>query len=976
MRFGITSRLWLALLLMAVLPLIALQYVLEEYFSESMRRTIVDHLKVTNATKIAQIGSRMQHMLEGAKAVAQLEETRGILKEAVAAGKKGPAKQRLKQYLDIVEPALAGPDEFQNFLLVTLSGDVVLAHLQEADAGVNLYTGPYSQTILGQTVRKSQLSMREVFSGIEISPDSQALTAFFVIPVMDGKHQLGSFVIQLAQDSLHKLISDYSGLGETGEIVIAQRAGDDAVIVAPLRASREKLPLKVVKGSKSALFEALSGSKGVGVRKDYRDVEVLAAWSYLPSLQWGIVVKIDAEEAFHPIRQMHQWSEAILLSIIALVGLVALWLGRSIVRPIKSLTDVSTEIANGDLNRRIPHRFVNDELGDLTQSFNRMADNLQKSQAALLAERQGLAEAVQKRTADLENANAHLLQEIVEHDAAKEGLQLAQTVYQSMTQGVVVTDSKKRIISVNPSYCRITGYTSEDLMGRIAGFNKSGYHDEAFYRNMWETIAQSGHWEGEIWNTAKNGEVFPSWLTISVVRDRQGSVYRYIGVLSDITEQKKAQETIYLQANYDELTMLPNRRLFLDRLEQEVKKARRDKTQVALAFIDLDNFKEINDTFGHEWGDKLLKEAAQRIKTCVREVDTVARLGGDEFTVVLPYVKSNREADRVAQKIIDNLSVPFSLGGDQGYVSASIGITVFPFDGESSVVLLRNADQAMYEAKRLGKNRFSYYTSTMQEASQQRLQLSNELRIAMQNGELEMHYQPIHDLRDSRVVKAEALIRWRRPDGKYIGPDVFIGLAEEIGLIGEIGQYAFESSLHQMQTWEEIASYIVGVSVNLSPRQILGDRSNFQPWLALMKEKDISAEHVTLEITEGTLLDDSPVIRDKLAFLREAGCSFALDDFGTGYSSLSYLKKMNVDFIKVDKSFIRDLAVDQSDYALVEAIIVMAHKLGIKVVAEGVETAEQNGILKEIGCDFVQGYYYAKPMLPQDFINYLKAQIK
>ncbi len=239
-----------------------------------------------------------------------------------------------------------------------------------------------------------------------------------------------------------------------------------------------------------------------------------------------------------------------------------------------------------------------------------------------------------------------------------------------------------------------------------------------------------------------------------------------------------------------------------------------------------------------------------------------------------------------------------------------------------------------------------------------------------------MYFQPIHDLKDLRPVKAEALIRWRRPDGKYVGPDVFIGLAEEIGLIGEIGQFAFEISVREAQVWKEFSPYFIGVTINLSPRQISGDRSNFHHWISLLEEEGISAKDITLEITEGTLLDDSPVIRDKLARLREAGCSIALDDFGTGYSSLSYLKKMNVDFIKVDKSFIRDLAVDQSDYALVEAIIVMAHKLGIKVVAEGVETAEQNDILRKIGCDFVQGYYYARPMPSQDFINYLKAHIK
>lgn len=976
MRFGITPRLWLVLLLMAALPLIVLQQVLDEYFSQSMRKTIIGHLQATTSMKVLQIDSQMRRLQESASLLAQLEDTRSLLKELEARGKSRQLKQHIQQFADMAESVVTSPEGFYDFLLVVPSGDVVLTLKREPELGTNLYTGPYGQTLLSKAVRESQMTMREIFSGIEFYSPSQSLAAFFVVPVMEGKRQLGSLAVQLTHDTLHKLTSDYSGLGETGEVVIAQRSDSDAVIVAPLRTSNEKLPLKVQKESGVALFDALSGEKGVGIRKDYRGVEVLAAWDYLPRLQWGVVAKIDAAEAFRPIRLMHQWSNAMLLSIIALAGLVALWLGRSIVQPVKSLTMVSGEIADGNLGKRIPFRKANDELSDLTRSFNQMAESLQKSQEALLSERRGLAEAIKQRTADLEKTNVHLLQEIAEHGAAKEELLLAQTVYHSMTQGVVVSDSENRIISVNPSYSRITGFSSNELAGRKPGFNKSGYHDEIFYRDMWQTILREGHWEGEIWDRRKNGEVFPAWLAINAVRDKHGSFSRYIGVLSDISEQKKAQETIYLQANYDELTLLPNRRLFLDRLDQEIKKARRGQTQVALIFVDLDNFKEINDSYGHELGDKLLKETAQRIQTCVREVDTVARLGGDEFTVVLPYVRSNREADRVAQKIVDSLSAPFNLGEDQGYVSASIGITVFPFDGDSSVALLRNADQAMYEAKRLGKNRFSYYTATMQQASQQRLQLSNELRAALQNGELEMHYQPIHDLADSAVIKAEALIRWHRRDGKHVGPDVFIGLAEEIGLIGEIGQFAFESSVRQIQAWKEISRSSIGVAINLSPRQISGDRGGLHSLIDFLDDENISAAHVTLEITEGTLLDDNPVIRDRLARLREAGCSIALDDFGTGYSSLSYLKKMNVDFIKVDKSFIRDLAVDQSDYALVEAIIVMAHKLGIKVIAEGVETAEQNDILRKIGCDFVQGYYYARPMPSQDFINYLKAHIK
>ncbi|MDD5180818.1 MAG: EAL domain-containing protein [Gallionellaceae bacterium] len=977
MRFGITPRLWLALLLMAVFPLVALHQMLTGYFGEVMRESIADHLQATTLNKMTQIDSQIVDMQENAQLLAQMSDTKNMLKKLETQYKKrvaAPQYRQLRQhYLEMIDN-IGDFEAFYDLFLIDPSGEILLTNKEEPDLGTNLFTGPYRDTPLGRVVRESQQTLSTGLSEYEIYKPSAAPAAFIATPVMDGSRLMGTLAIQISQDSVNKLTSSSSGLGESGEVVIVQRAGSDAVIVAPLRTSQAKpLELKVSRGTNAALFSAIDGEKGVGVRRDYRGQEVLAAWGYLPRAEWGVVVKIDTDEAFRPIRKMQQWGNALLLAIIALVGLVALWLGRSIVRPIKTLTQLSGEIAGGNLGKRIPPHSANDELGDLAKSFNQMAGSLEQTQNALLAERQELADTVQQRTAELEETNVHLLQEIAEHNASKEELLLAQTVYQSTAQGIVVTDRENSIISVNPAFCRITGFSSDELIGRKPGFNKSGYHDAEFFRDMWQAIQQDGHWEGEIWDRRKGGEAFPIWLSISVVRDKQGDIYRHIGVISDISEQKEAQETIHFQANFDELTRLPNRRLFHDRLEQELKKAHRDSAQVALLFIDLDNFKEINDTLGHEQGDNLLREAARRIQTNLREVDTVARLGGDEFTVVLPYIKSNREVDTVAQKIIDNLAMLFDLGQDIGYVSASVGITIFPFDGNDSAALLQNADQAMYESKRLGKNRFSYYTSTMQDASQQRLQLSNELRVALQKGELEMYFQPIHDLANSELVKAEALIRWHRPAGKFVGPDVFINLAEEIGIIGEIGLFAFESSVHQIRVWEGICQRPISVAINLSPRQISGKQTNFDSWITLLHEAGIPARNITLEITEGTLLDDNSDVRKKITRLREAGCSIALDDFGTGYSSLSYLKKMDVDFLKVDKSFVRDLALDKNDFALVEAIIVMAHKLGIQVIAEGVETAEQRDILKQIGCDFVQGYFYAKPMPPLDFINYLKA---
>lgn len=973
MRFGIFTRLWLATLLVAVLPLIVLQQVLTAYVGRLMHESIVDHLKVMASSKMAQIEGMIDVQQKNTQILAQMRGTKNVLQEIEPIYRKGTGtaayRQARQRYLDMVGN-IGHFESFYDLFLIGPTGEVLLTYKEEPDLGANLFTGPLRNSPLSKMVREAQYTLGTSFSDYEWYAPSAAEAAFIATPVMDGSRLLGVLAIQISQESVNKLTGDYSGLGETGEVVIVEHAGDDTVVVAPLRNTQAKpLQMKFPRSVDVPMHLALNGETGVGIRRDYRGKEVLAAWGYMPRAGWGIVVKIDADEVFKPVKQMQQWSVGVLIVLLALTGVVALWLGRSIASPVNALTRASGEIAAGNLDKRISYA-GNDELGDLAGSFNRMADCLEQTQNALLDERQHLEDTVQQRTIELESTNVHLLQEIADHKLAKAEVLLAQTVYQSMTQGVMVADSNKNIISINPAFTRITGFCSAEVLGRKPGFNRSGYHDAAFYREMWQAINEDGHWEGEIWDRRKDGESFPQWLAISLVRDEQGAVLYYIGVFSDITEQKKSQEKIHYQANYDELTHLPNRRLFYDRMEQEIRKAHRDATQIALLFIDLDNFKEINDTLGHEQGDQLLRETAQRLRACVRETDTVARLGGDEFTIVLPDVKTSSEVEGVAQKVIQSLILPFTLGDTKGYVSASVGITIYPLDGDNYKTLLKNADQAMYEAKRLGKNRFSYFTNAMQQASQERMQLSNELRVAVQQGQFEMYFQPVHDYSTGEVVKAEALIRWHHPQRGLVGPATFITLAEEVGLIGEIGEFAFTSSVQQLQAWMAKISYPMTVAINLSPRQISG-LANFEAWIDIMHAAGIATELVTLEITEGTLLEENLSVQRKLRRLREAGFKIAIDDFGTGYSSLSYLKKFDIDFLKIDQSFIRDLATDPNDRALVEAIIVMAHKLDIQVIAEGCETAAQHDLLIQAGCDFIQGYFYARPMPPQDFIRYL-----
>lgn len=451
-------------------------------------------------------------------------------------------------------------------------------------------------------------------------------------------------------------------------------------------------------------------------------------------------------------------------------------------------------------------------------------------------------------------------------------------------------------------------------------------------------------------------------------RDAANAPARLIGTYLDISERKQAEETIQRQANFDPLTQLPNRRLFLDRLEQEINKSRRADLSLALLLIDLDEFKEVNDTLGHDVGDILLQETAQRIRSCIRDANTVARLGGDEFTVILTELSGRNHVEDIAQKIIDKLAEPFHLGHEVTYISASIGITLYPTDAGDIDTLMKNADQAMYAAKKQGRNRFSYFTPLLQAAAQARLQLSKDLREAISDKQFTMHFQPIIDLASGHIHKAEALLRWQHPVRGRVDPMDFIPLAEETGLINEIGDWVFMESARRAKDWSAHFGEDFRVSVNMSPVQFrMEGRVSAKAWLNHFSELGFSGKNLIVEITEGLLLNAHTDVIDKLFMLRDAGIQIAIDDFGTGYSTLSYLKKFPIDYLKIDRSFVCDLERDPNDMALSKAIIVMAHELGLKVVAEGVETQVQHSLLSAAGCDYAQGFLYAKPFPPEQF---------
>ena len=458
-----------------------------------------------------------------------------------------------------------------------------------------------------------------------------------------------------------------------------------------------------------------------------------------------------------------------------------------------------------------------------------------------------------------------------------------------------------------------------------------------------------------------------------------GSMGGVVGVITDITERKQTEALVWVQANYDPLTGLPNRRLLHDRLGELMKKAQRDHESVVVLYIDLDRFKEVNDTLGHEAGDKLLVEAAQRIVGCVRESDTVARQGGDEFTVLLPGLCDKPPIERIAGDIIQALDRPFKLGMEQAYVSASIGITVFPQDAITPTDILKHADQAMYHAKDAGRNRFSYFSPSMQSHALQRLQLGRDLRTALAEGQLELHYQPILHLASGQVRKAEALLRWKHPTRGQVPPAEFIPVAEELDLIDAIGTWVFETAIDFLLRWRARHGIPAGqpcplqIAVNASPRQFLRGHS-LEVLLQRLESTGMPGSCFAIEITEGLLLNEHPSVTAQLARLGASGIQVSIDDFGTGYSAMAYLKRLDIDTLKIDRSFVRDLTTDPGDLAITEAIIAMAHKLDIQVVAEGVETLAQQERLSAAGCDYSQGFLFSRPLPEAAFLDLVDPQ--
>ena len=550
---------------------------------------------------------------------------------------------------------------------------------------------------------------------------------------------------------------------------------------------------------------------------------------------------------------------------------------------------------------------------------------------------------------------------------AENALLLAARIMDETPEGILITTADKRIVEVNPAFERTTGYRRDEVVGHDPSILSSGRHEPGFYAEMWHQLAQKGYWQGEIWNRRKNGEIYPEWLSLMTIANNKGKITNYVGIFSDISTHAAIRERLHNLAYYDPLTGLPNRALFQDRLAVVLEQAERNHHPVALMFIDLDRFKEVNDTLGHSLGDVLLARVAERLNDNCRKSDTVARLGGDEFAVILPRIRDANDAASIAEKLNQALLPPFELNGSEVHIRGSFGISLYPQDGRESESLLKYADMAMYHAKSAGQDSIQFFREELGQHVRRRIGLQTSLRKAIENDELHLAYQPQVCLQSGRILGVEALARWHDLERGDISPADFSPIAEDSGLIAPLGEWVLDRAIREAQAWPQ-AQGPVRLGINASVSQIRKghlERLLRQHFL----RPGMQGFPLEIEITESLLMDDVDRALTRLEGIHALGVSIAIDDFGTGYSSLSYLKRFPVERLKIDQSFVRDLTQDPNDRAIVSTIIAMGRHLGLQVIAEGVESHGQMDFLRTEGCDEAQGYFLARPMTSDTIIH-------
>jgi diguanylate cyclase (GGDEF)-like protein/PAS domain S-box-containing protein len=550
--------------------------------------------------------------------------------------------------------------------------------------------------------------------------------------------------------------------------------------------------------------------------------------------------------------------------------------------------------------------------------------------------------------------------DITQRRKDEDSLRQAAAVFDATQEGVLVTDVRQRIVHCNPAFTRITGYSQAEILGQSPSMLKSGRHDRSFYNSLWSALQNRGAWSGEIWNRRKSGEIYPQWQCIRVIHDELGEISHYVAVFSDISAIKRSQRELDYLAHYDPLSNLPNRLLFTERVEHALERARVDGQSGAVLLVDLDHFKHINESLGHSIGDLLLKEVGERLSQHLSKRMTLARLGGDEFGLLDESCSSAEQAAVMAQHLQNCLAPPFRINQQELFITASIGISLYPTEDGDVGQVLRNADSALFKAKSSGRENYAFYSQELTEHASQRIELASALRHALDNQELRVYYQPLICLRSQEMIGVEALVRWQHPQRGLVAPGEFIPVAEESGLIGAIDAWVLEQSCRQMVTWKNAGYALKFVAVNISSR--LFSRGKLDQRVAeVLRNTGLAPAHLELEVTESAVMDNPDTALALLERLRALGIRLAIDDFGTGYSSLARLKRLPVHKLKLDQSFVGGLPHDQDDVAITRAVIALAHNMGLKVLAEGIELPEQVELLQQLGCDHGQGYYFGRP---------------
>ncbi len=566
----------------------------------------------------------------------------------------------------------------------------------------------------------------------------------------------------------------------------------------------------------------------------------------------------------------------------------------------------------------------------------------------------------------------NIARDITEQLKSQKALEIYKNVIKNTSEGIMITDKNNHIVFINKAFFDITQYKEKDVIGKNPSILKSGVHTKQFYKNMWESIINSGEWKGEIWNKHKDDGIYPELLSINTLKDKNGEIENYIAIFTDISDIKKSEAKMRSMAMHDSLTGLPNRTMMSSLMSHSIKSAKRQHELMAIMFIDLDNFKTINDNYGHKEGDNVLIETAKRLKDVLREEDIVYRFGGDEFIVTLEHIRNSEDIAKIAQKLNQSLQIPYQTNDYTFYISCSIGIAIYPNDASSVDELIKNADAAMYQAKNKGKNRYSFYSHELGKQIQEELRIENLLRKSIENNEFEIYYQPKIDTKTLHITGLEALLRWNSKEEGILSPAKFIPIAEKTGLIIPLGNWVMLQACKQIKKWHEDKLYSGNISVNISGVQL--DNKNFVNSIKyVLKESGLSPLYLDLEVTESVLMNDLKHWSNTLDQIRDIGIDISIDDFGTGYSSLSYLRELPVDELKIDKSFIDDIPDDKDACAIVKSIISLAKTLGYKTVAEGVEKKEQQIYLEENGCDIIQGYYYSKPLSAKEMKDFLSS---